>query len=126
MQKCARRQQVVIAELNGLVQDIGRCEKIIQEIKAELETVNAKYQGPRTTREDVEYLTVLLECAKKKLAWEKLLGSLQKRTPPVLEEMSQLLNDPKAPPEVATREQMLQALRGVQTAMERLQAAKTQ
>lgn len=125
VRKCTRRQQAVVGELNVLVQDIDRCEKIINEVKAELDAVNARFQGPRTTREDVAYLTVLLDCAKKKLAWEKLLGSLQKRTPPVLEEMTRLLNDPKAPPEAEMREQMLQALRGVQAAMERLQSAKT-
>jgi chromosome segregation ATPase len=114
-------QKSLIAELNTLVRDIERCEKTMTELKTELERINGKYQGPRTTREDVDYLTGLLSCAKKKLNWEKQLASLQKRTPLALEQMSKLLNDPKNPPAGEMRAEMLRALQGIQTAMERLQ-----
>ena len=120
------RQQQVISAVNTLVQDIGRCEKTITDLKAELETVNVKHQGRRTTREDIAYLTDLLECAKKKLAWEKQMSSLQKRTPAILEEMSALINDQKNPPADQVRGEMLHALQGVQAAMERLHGVKVE
>ena len=119
-------QQRVILEVNSLVKDIGRCEKTITDLKTELEAVNARHQGRKTTREDIAYLTDLLECAKKKLAWEKLMTSLQKRTPAILEEMSSLINDPLNPPPEQTRAEMLQALKAVQAAMERLHAVKVE
>ena len=118
------QQQQVITELNALVDDIGRCEKTITDLQAELMVVNSKYPVPRTTREDIGYLTDLLKCANKKLAWEKQLASMQKRTPVILEKMSRLLNDPKSPPDGTLRTEMLKALQGVQAAMERLQGVK--
>jgi hypothetical protein len=120
------RQQHVISAVNTLVHDIGRCEKTITELKAELETVNVKHQGRRTTRDDIAYLTDLLECAKKKLNWEKHMFSLQKRTPEILQEMSALINDTKNPPAEHVRVQMLRALEGVQAAMERLPGVKVE
>ncbi len=120
------RQRQVISEVNTLVHDIGRCEKTITELKAELEGVNAKHQGRRTTRNDIAYLTDLLECAKKKLNWEKHMASLQKRTPAILQEMSELINDPKNPPPDEVRAEMLLALQGVQAAMERLHGVKVE
>src|SRR6516162_178166 len=97
-QKAAVEHQRVISELNALVKDIERCEKTMTNLKAELEAANSKYPGPRTTREDIEYLTALLDCAKKKLAWEKQITSLQKRTPTVLQQMTGFLNDAKNSP----------------------------
>lgn len=122
-EKNAALQQQVISELNLIVKDIERSEKTIVALNRELQAVNTKYQGPRDTRGDVAYLTSLLECAKRKLAWEKQISSLQKRTPSLMERMSALLNDPKLPPSVEAREQMLRALQTIQAAMERLQAA---
>jgi len=124
-QKSLLLQQQVVAELNTLVKDIERSEKIIFDLQAELNAVNSKYPSPRTTRQDVAYLTDLLKCANKKLAWEKQIASMQKRTPATLQKMAQLLNDEKNPPADAVRVQMLQALQGVQAAMERLQGIKT-
>jgi len=121
----AAQQREVILELNSIVKDIERSEKIIVALNQELEVVNAKYRGPRTTREDVAYLTSLLECAKRKLAWEKQISSLQKRTPSLMEKMAAVLNDPKGPPPQQVQEQMMQALRSIQAAMERLQTANT-
>lgn len=119
-------QQQVVAELNSLVRDIERCEKTIVDLQNELNEVNAKYPTPRTTRQDIAYLTDLLKCANKKLAWEKQIASMQKRTPSTLERMAQLLNDPTNPPADEMRANMLQALQGVQAAMERLQNMKTE
>src|SRR5215467_4050801 len=86
-QKTAQRHQQVISELKSLVKDIERCEKTMIALKTELEAANAKYPMPRTTRDDVAYLTALLDCAKKKLAWEKQIVSLQKRTPELTREL---------------------------------------
>jgi hypothetical protein len=86
-----------------------------------LEAVNAKFQGPRTTRQDVDYLTELLDCAKRKLAWEKQLASIQKRTPEALDRMAKLLGDVQTAPIDAGRMELLQALKRVQASMERLQ-----
>jgi len=119
-------QQEVVSELNTLVRDIERCEKTIMDLQAELAVVNAKYPSPRTTRQDISYLTDLLKCANKKLAWEKQIASMQKRTPATLQKMAQLLNDPKNPPADAMRVEMLRALQGVQAAMARLQNVKAE
>jgi hypothetical protein len=124
-QKSLLLQQQVVAELNTLVKDIERSEKIIFDLQAELAVVNSKYPSPRTTRQDIAYLTDLLKCANKKLAWEKQIASMQKRTPATLQKMAQLLNDEKNPPADAVRVQMLQALQNVQAAMKRLQGIKT-
>jgi hypothetical protein len=117
-------QQQVVSELNTLVKDIERSEKTIVDLQAELHAVNSKYPSPRTTRQDIAYLTDLLKCANKKLAWEKQIASMQKRTPVTLQKMAQLLNDEKNPPADAMRTEMLRALHGVQSAMERLQGMK--
>jgi len=67
-----------------------------------------------------------LECAKKKLAWEKIIASLQKRTPQLLERMSKLIHDPQNTPSEETRSEMLGSLQSVQAAMERLQNVKAE
>lgn len=123
-EKSAARQRQVILELNTIVKDLERCDRTIAELQRELEAVNAQHQGPRDTRQEIAYLSGLLDCAKKKLAWEKQIGSLQKRIPSVLQEMTGVLNDPKNPPSDQTRVELLQGLQKVQAAMERLQAAK--
>ncbi len=121
-EKGVARQRQVLSELNSIVRDIERCEKTMMDLQRELGEANTKYQRPRTTREDVAYLSILLACAKKKLGWEQQIGSLQKRTPSILEQLVALLNDPQAPPAAETRNQMLASLQRVQAAMERLQA----
>ena len=119
-------QQQVVSELKTLVRDIERAEKTILDLQGELAAVNSGYPSPRTTRQDIGYLTDLLKCANKKLAWEKQIASMQKRTPGTLEKMALLLNDQKNPPADAMRVQMLQALQGVQAAMARLQNMKAE
>jgi chromosome segregation ATPase len=121
-QRAAQRHQELVAELQELVQDIARCEKTIAALQAELNENSQKYAGPRTTKQDVEFLTVLLDCAKRKLAWEKQIASLQKRTPELLERMTSFLNDPVNPPSNETRAQILESLQAVQATMERLQS----
>ena len=120
-EKSAAHQRRVIQELNGVVKDIERSEKLIGALNQELAEVNARFQGRRNTREDVAYLTALLDCAKKKLAWEKQIASLQKRMPVLLEQMAGIMNDPKAAAAGETKDQMLRALQAIQAAMQRLQ-----
>jgi hypothetical protein len=124
-EKNAVLQRQVIDELNVIVNDIERSEKLIVALNKELQAVNAKFQGPRDTRADIAYLTSLLECAKRKLAWEKQISSLQKRTPSLIERMGSLLNDPKSPASSEARDQMLRALQAIQAAMERLEQASS-
>jgi ribosome-binding ATPase YchF (GTP1/OBG family) len=123
-QKAAGQCRLVVADLQSLVKDIDRCERTMTALKTELAAVNSQYQGPRDTRQDIAYLTALLDCAKKKLAWEKTIASLQKRTPDILNKMMSLINDPQNPPPEETRNQMLASLQAVQGAMERLQQVK--
>jgi hypothetical protein len=125
-EKRAAEQRQLITDLRNVAKDMERSERWINDLKAELQRVNAKHQGRRTTRDDVDYLTDLLACAKKKLAWEKSMASLQKRTPALLEKMTRLLNDPAAPPPVQIRAEILECLRQVHAAMERLQGAKVE
>lgn len=124
-EKGAAQQQQVIRDLNSIVKDIERSEKTILALNRDLQEVNARFRGPRDTREDIAYLSGLLECAKRKLAWEKQIASLQKRTPSLMERMTAVLQDRAAPPSAEVRDQMLQALQAIQAAMERLQAAHT-
>ena len=123
-EKSAAQQRQVISELTALTQDIERSEKTITSLKTELETVNSKHQGRRSTREDIAYLTDLLVCAKKKLAWEKQMASLQKRTPDLMDRITRLMNDPQAPPAEEMRTAMIRALQQVQAAIERLDKVK--
>ena len=123
-EKNLARQRETIRELQSIAAGIERCEKTIIGLRDQLVAINAQYQGPRDTRQDIGYLSGLLACAKKKLGWEKQLAGIQKRTPKVLKEMNALLNDPQAPPGEETRLEMLKALQQVQAAMERLQGLK--
>lgn len=125
-EKRAAEQRQLVLDLQSLARDMERCERSIVELKNELEDVNRRHQGRRTTREDVDYLSDLLACAKKKLAWEKTMGSLQKRTPVLLDKMTRLLNDPTAPPSGQVRAEILQCLQQVHASMERLQGAKVE
>ena len=126
LEKSALQQQQVIQELKTIVKDIERCEKTIHDLQRELTAVNSRYPVPRTTREDIAYLTDLLKCANKKLAWEKQIASLQKRTPALLDRIANLINDPSAAGGDAARAAMLASLQKVQAAMERLQSVKVE
>jgi hypothetical protein len=120
--RAAQKHQQLIAELQELVIDITRCEKTITDLQTELNETNKKYSGQRTTKQDVELLSALLDCAKRKLAWEKQIASLQRRTPELLERMTSFLNDPVNPPSNETRIQILESLQAVQATMQRLQS----
>src|SRR6478609_755263 len=102
-EKSALKQQEVITELNNLARQIDRAAETINNLQAELAAVSAKYPSKRTTREDIAFLTDLLKCANKKLAWEKQIASLQKRTPAIMEELSSLMSDPLNPPDDPTK-----------------------
>jgi hypothetical protein len=91
---------------------------------ADLKVINTKYQGTRSTREEVEFLKVLLDCAKRKLAWEKQIASLKKRAPALVEAMSRIMTDKEHPPSAELQSEMLQALQQVQGALQRLQATE--
>jgi hypothetical protein len=117
--KAAERRRV-LGELNQLAADIGRCQETIESVMAELNSVNTKYQGERSTKQEVEYLTILLACAKRKLAWEKQIASLKKRAPALLESMAKIMNDREHPPTEELKAEMLRALQIVQGALERM------
>lgn len=122
--KAAERRRI-LAEVNQLATDMARCERTIGSVVTELNSVNAKYQGPRTTREEIEFLKVLLDCAKRKLAWEKQIASLKRRAPAVLDDMTKIMNDTDHPLTDELKTEMLQALQSVQGALQRLQAIQT-
>ncbi len=124
-EKGVARLQRAAAELQTLAGDIERCEKTMGGLKQELQSINSKHQGRRTTREDLAYLTDLLRCGNKKLVWEKQMASVQKRTPIILETISRLMNDPQIPPNEQLRAEMLRSLQTIQATMERLQSAKS-
>jgi hypothetical protein len=116
--KAAERRRV-LDELKQLAVDIERCQETISSVMAELDATNAKYQGERATRQEVEYLTVLLACAKRKLAWEKQIASLKKRAPALLESMAGIMNDRDHPPTEELKAEMLRSLQIVQAALAR-------
>ncbi len=122
--KSAVLQGEMLEELSGLVKSIERAETLLTELKSETEEMNAKHQHRRTTREDIAYLEDLLKCAKKKLAWEKQMEAVAKRTPEVLAKVSTAMNDTTNPPEPEIRIKVLDLLQVVQGAMSRLDAAK--
>ena len=118
-------QGEMVEDLSGLVKSIERAETLLEELKRETEEMNATHQHRRTTREDIAYLEDLLKCAKKKLAWEKQMEAVAKRTPEVLAKVSTAMNDTTNPPEPELRVKVLDLLQTVQGAMARLDAAKT-
>ena len=125
-EKSLAQQKELVGELQTLVRDIERCEKTISDVRSELEVVNTQHKERKTTREDIAYLEALLKCAHKKLAWEKQMASLKKRTPDLLERFKAIVNDEATPPSDEMRAAMLQSLQSVQAAMERLEQVKVE
>jgi len=84
-----------ISDLQKLAQDIERCEKIISDLQTELDAVNTRHAGagPRAM---TSLLTSLLECAKKKLAWEKADRQFAKTDPGDFGGDFAIDHDPKA------------------------------
>ena len=118
-------QGEMLEELQALVKSIERAETLLAELKQDTEEMNAKHQHRRSTREDIAYLEDLLKCAKKKLAWEKQMEAVAKRTPEVLAKVSVAMNDETNPPPENVRSTTLALLQSVQGAMARLDAAKS-
>jgi len=125
LRKSTVLQAGMLEELQGLVKSIERAETLLAELKQDTEEMNARHQHRRTTREDIAYLEELLKCAKKKLAWEKQMEGVAKRTPEVLATVSTAMNDTVNPPLPKTRVAVLDLLQTVQSAMARLDAAKS-
>jgi hypothetical protein len=123
-QKIAAQQQEIILDLQALVKDIERCEVSINALKVELEGVNTRHSGRSSTQDDINYLEELLKCARKKLIWEKQMASLQKRTPDLMQRVESLVNHPQSNPNDDTQTRLMESLRAVQAAMQRLQQAK--
>ena len=124
-QKSAIVQRGILEELEALAKSFDRSEKMIVELKHDMEAVNAKHQNRETTRDDIAYLEDLLRCAKKKLVWEKQMEKLSERTPEIMKRVSEMINDQTMPPSDETRATVLGSLQSVQSAMERLERAKT-
>lgn len=123
-QRINSQQRDIVLELQALVKDIERCEVTINALKIELESVNTRHAGRKTTQDDIHYLEDLLNCAKKKLVWEKQMASLQKRTPALMARVESLVNHPQSSPDEETRNALLGSLQNVQAAMQRLQGVK--
>jgi hypothetical protein len=119
--KAAERRRV-LEEMQQLAASIARCEVTITSVMTDLKSANEKFQGDRSTRQEVEYLTILLDCAKRKLSWEKQIASLKKRAPELLEKVSKIMNDRDHPPPEELKTGLLHSLQIVQGALERLQA----
>jgi len=119
----AAEHRRLLAELKELAVSVNRCQDTIMSLMAELTSANAKFQGQRTTQQEVKYLTILLACAKRKLTWEKQIASFRKRAPALLAEMTTTLNDKDFPPADELKGEMMQSLQLVQAALEQLQAS---
>jgi hypothetical protein len=115
----------MLDDLRTLVKSIERAETLLAELKRDTVAMNARHQTQRTTREDIAYLEDLLKVARKKLAWEKQMESLAKRTPDVLAKVTATMNDTANPPADHIRTSVLELLQTVQVAMARLDAAKS-
>ncbi len=123
LERNTARENRILADLEAMAKDVERCEKTLVDLQQNLTALNSKYKGPRSTQQDVEYLSGLLDCAKKKLVWEKHIGSLRKRAPALAEEVSALLSNPHTARPEETRAKILIPLEQVRAALERLQAA---
>ena len=122
--KAALRQLEVVEALEALANSIGKADTMINELKEQMEAVNAKHEHRKTTAEDIAYLEDLLGCARKKLTWEQQMAKLSKRIPEVLEIVSSVMNDPESAPSDETRVAVVQLLHKVQESMVRLEQAK--
>jgi hypothetical protein len=121
--RSAAHHQEAVQDLEGILKGIARGEELLTSLRVEMDEVNRKYPAQRTTQEDVDFLTDLLACAKKKLLLEKQIESLKKRVPAVLESVSNFITDPQSPPSPEMQDELLEMLKNVQQAMERLDAA---
>lgn len=123
-QRVTAQQKGLVGELQALVNDIDRCDKTVQSLKAELQSINERHAGRTTTQHDIAYLEDLLACARKKLVWEKQIMSLQKRTPELMQRVEVLVNHPSSNPDEETRNALMSSLTQVQGSMKRLNEVK--
>lgn len=121
--RSAAHHDEAVQELEGILKGIERSEQIVVSLRDEMEDVNRKYPAERTTQEDVDFLTDLLACARKKLLLEKQIEVLKRRVPAALERVSKTVTDQKAPPTPEMQSDLLGKLKTVQQAMERLDSA---
>jgi len=112
--------QETVQELEGILKGIERSEELITSLRMEMDDVNENYPAQRTAQQDVDFLTDLLGCAKKRLLLEKQIETLKKRVPAALERVSKVISDPKAPPTPEMHTSLLEMLTRVQHAMEHL------
>jgi hypothetical protein len=115
--------QQAVEELQGVAKAIERIEELIESLRIEMDAVGHKYPAERTAREDVDFLTDLLACAKKRLLWETQMEALRNRIPVVMEKVSQTINDPKGAPTTEMASGLLEMMQSVKNSMERLDAA---
>jgi DNA gyrase/topoisomerase IV subunit A len=118
--RIASHHQEAVQELEGILKGIERSEELITSLRIEMDEVNEKYPAQRTTQQDIDFLTDLLSCAKKKLLLEKQIETLKKRVPAALERVSNVIGDRKAPPSAEMQTELLDMLKNVQHAMEHL------
>ena len=123
-QRVTAQQKGLVGELQALVKDIERCEKTVHGLKTELQAINERHANRTTTQDDISYLEDLLACARKKLVWEKQIGSLQKRTPELMQRVEALVNHPNSNPDEETRNALMGSLTEVQASMRRLNEIK--
>jgi|EndMetStandDraft_4_1072995.scaffolds.fasta_scaffold272341_2 hypothetical protein len=115
--------QEAVEELQGVLKAIERIEDLIESLQMEMAAVTQNYPAQRTTREDVDFLTDLLACAKKRLLWENQMEALRDRVPNVLEKVAHTINDPKGAPTTEMATGLLTMMQAVKASMERLEAA---
>jgi predicted nucleic acid-binding Zn-ribbon protein len=123
-QRVSGLQKGLVGELQALVKDIERCEKTVQGLKTELQLINERHANRKTTQDDISYLEDLLACARRKLVWEKQIGSLQKRTPELMQRVEALVNHPNSNPDEQTQTALMGSLTEVQASMRRLNEIK--
>src|SRR5688500_15864774 len=119
-QRVTGQQKGLVGELQALANDIERCDKTVQSLKTELQSINERHANRTTTQHDIAYLEDLLACARKKLVWEKQITSLQKRTPELMQRVEALVNHPNSNPDEETRTALMTSLTQVQASMTRL------
>jgi len=115
------RQQEVALELQSLLGAIEKAERTITELKTELEAVNRTHLVRSTTQQDIDFLSALLNCAHKKLGWEKQVASLRKRAPLLMQQLAVVMDDVKNPPDESMCSTLLRAMQLVKEAMDRLE-----
>ena len=118
--KSALSQRDVLVELDALMKSIARGEKMILELKEEMELVGTKHQHRKTTRDDIAYLEDLLRLREEEAGVGEPDGEPRQAhagaTRKVLRDDERRQN----PPDGEVRAGIMRALQSIQGAMERL------